>query len=364
MHILRSDAVPSDLTDVGIRPESIAKTSITTIQAIFTDEKQAKQILSAAKRVTKKRAAGEDALSTTSPAKRTKKDPFSSIEEDPRAFEESLALPECSASEEELRETILHTNRAPLVLAFAVSLLRYTMPNQPLSSRLSLAQAVVSVNSRSKAISLGIEKSKSAEDEGWGEGQPTAKIMGREMRVMKRWGYNWRDGKAKVESESIKGEDADTQETNKHDHNSVIEEPALWGLDLEAARSSKASFISHRGPSDITGLPIYTAQSARAYLVRSFASSPPPANIAENMAKKKPPPALLAKEKEKNLAKLLQAIDLLYSSWARVLSHEELDKRAWSWYVAVRPDVENGVAGWGGKGEVSLKRILELRRKG
>ena len=348
----------------SVRPESLAKTSITAIQAIFADEKQAKQLLSTAKRVTKKRATGDDADLASPTAKRTKKDPFSSIEEDPVAFEKSLALPETSACAEELQEAILYTNRAPLVLAFAVTLLRYTMPNQPLSSRLSLAQAVVSVNSRSKAISLGIEKGNTAEDEGWGEGQPVVKVMGREIRVMKRWGYDWKHGKTNVKSEDAGVKETDSQETIKPEHKSVDEEPALWGLDLEAARTSKNSFNSSRGSNDVGGLPIYTAQSARAYLTRSFASLPIPADGANTTAKKKPSAASIAKEKEQNLAKLLQALDLLYASWARVLSHDELDKRAWSWYVTVRPDVESGVAGWGGKGEVSLRRILDLRRKG
>ena len=69
-------------------------------------------------------------------------------------------------------------------------------------------------------------------------------------------------------------------------------------------------------------------------------------------------------EKERNLAMLLQALDLVYASWSHVLGREELDRRAWAWYVAVRPDVEHGVAGWGGKGEVKLSQILDLRRNG
>ena len=284
---------------------------------------------------------------------------------DPGAFEQSLTLPQCSASEQELQDTILYTNRAPLVLAFAVSLLGYTMPNQPLSSRLSLAQAVVSVNSRSKAISLGIEKGKSAEDEGWGEGQPTVKIMGREVRVLKRWGYNWKDSKTQVEDEATEGTNPNTQETIKQERSPVIEDPALWGLDLEAARSSdRNSMLSNRGPSDTAGLPIYTAQSARAYLMRSFAYIQPPGEILDKTSPKKPSAASIAKDKEQNLAKLLQAIDLLYASWAQVLSCDELDKRSWAWYVAARPEVKNGVAGWGGKGQVSLHEILGLRRKG
>ena len=56
----------------------------------------------------------------------------------PEDLEASLALPSCDVSEKELAQTILSTNRAPLMLAFVLTLLKHTMPSQPLSSRLSL----------------------------------------------------------------------------------------------------------------------------------------------------------------------------------------------------------------------------------
>lgn len=75
----------------------------------------------------------------------------------PARAEAALALPTAATADETcLRRTSLLTNRAPLVLAFAVELLRYTMPEQPPSSRLSLAQAVVSANSRSKGEQLSV----------------------------------------------------------------------------------------------------------------------------------------------------------------------------------------------------------------
>jgi len=132
----------------------------------------------------------------------------------------------------------------------------------------------VSANSRSKAISLGIEKGTSAESDGWGEGQPGVKIMGREVRVMKRWGYHWRDAKDSIKNEDIKEEAIDSQETVKDGANPFDEEPALWGLDLEALRSSKGPLVSSGGSNDGAGLPIYTPQSARGYLIKSFASVP------------------------------------------------------------------------------------------
>ncbi|KAI2628464.1 hypothetical protein GGR54DRAFT_345541 [Hypoxylon sp. NC1633] len=117
----------------------------------------------------------------------------------PNEYEASFALP-VEVDEELIANTILLTNRAPLVLAFAVELLRYTMPEQPPSSRLSLAQAIVSANSRSKAVSIGIEKGPSADEEGWGHGQPRVRVMGREVTVLKRGGYEWK-GDEEVENQ-------------------------------------------------------------------------------------------------------------------------------------------------------------------
>lgn len=318
--------------------------------------------MSAAKKVTKKRASEPEGASEP-PAKR-KRTIATGDDASPAAIEESLALPESNADEEELANTTLHTNRAPLVLAFAAKLLEYTMPSQPLSSRLSLAQAVVSVNAKSKALSLGIEKGISAEEDGWGQGQPRVRVMGRDIRVMKRWDYQWK-GKFEGEAGDLKAESPDTMDSQKtlKQEGKSDDETALWGFDLEALRSSNGPLVSGAQGARVvygSGLPIYTAQSAKAYLLKSFASVPPPTDAASPQKKST---AVLTMEKERNLGLVLRALDLVFQSWA-ILTREELDKRAWAWYVAVRPEVENGVAGWGGKGEVKLSRILSLRRKG
>lgn len=346
-------------------PEALAKTSITTIQTIF-DEKQAKSVLSAAKRVTRKRSSGDAAV--VSPAKRSKTGPQITSDPTPASIEASLALPTTSATEEDISLTILHTNRAPLVLAFAVMLLKYTMPSQPLSSRLSLAQAVVSANSRSKAVTIGlVEKGTGAEDQGWGTGQPGAKVMGREVKVMRRHGYNWREGTEKGgdedKQETVQQENAGSQATLKQEDTSGDEEPALWGLDLEALRSANTPLVTGAQRADGACLPVHSAQNARAYLLKSFAP-PVTDDPATPSQTKKSSAAIQRAEREENLACLLTALDLLYASWSHVLAKDELDRRAWSWYVTVRPEVKDGVAGWGGKGEVVLGRILELRRKG
>ncbi|KAF2791222.1 hypothetical protein K505DRAFT_376957 [Melanomma pulvis-pyrius CBS 109.77] len=335
------------LTENGIiTPADIAKSELGIIKSVFGDDKVTKQVLAAAKRISKKRGPGDASVAT--PVKKAKPsygEPLS-----PAQFEDSLALPGVDLDETELSKAIVYTNRAPLVLAFAVTLLKYTMPEQPLSSRLSLAQAVVSVNSRTKAASLGLETGKSAEEEGWGDGQPVVNVMGREIRVMKRWGYQW----------DAKEEEGGTQETVKEEPSST-EEPALWGVDLEALKKSNGPVTVNSRHTSTSQLPIFTAQSARAYLLKSF-YSPKPTSVNEESNPKKKKNASIVAEKERNLALLLSALELLFTSWSSVLTKDDLDKRAWGWYVRVRPEVESGVAGWGGKGNVKLSDILALRR--
>ena len=317
--------------------------------------------MGAAKRVAKKRGREPGEAPSESPAKRKK---TLSIKDaaTPAAIEESLSLPESHADEEELAKTILHTNRAPLVLAFATTLLGFTMPSQPLSSRLSLAQAVISANAKTKALSLGLDKGTSAEDDGWGQGQPKIRVMGRDIRIMKRWGYEWkRNPDEKAENPKTESSDAmDSQDTLKQE-GETDDEPALWALDLEALRSSNGPLVSGAHRMNSSGLPVYNAQSARAYLLKSFASVLSATDEASPPSKKSV--AVLKAEKERNLGLVLRALHLLFESWA-FLSRPELDRRAWAWYVAVRPEVENGVAGWGGRGEVKISQILDLRRKG
>ena len=218
-------------------------------------------------------------------------------------------------------------------------------------------------------MSLGLaEKGTGAEDEGWGLGQPGVKVMGREIKIMRRHGYEWKDDEAvtndeKDDREEVKPEEADSQETLKQEHFESEEEPALWGLDLEALRASNGPLAAGARGANGAGLPIYSPQNARSYLLKSFAS-PTVGAPQSGSPSKKSTAAAQKSDKEENLGKLLKALDLLHASWAHVLSRDELDRRAWSWYVAVRPDVKDGAAGWGGKGEVSLGKILDLRRKG
>ena len=311
-------------------------------------------MLNAAKRVSKKRGAPADAA-TTSPQKKKRE---SKITKDSTPFEveSSLSLPTSSASDSELCNMTVVTNRAPLVLAFAVCVLKYTMPEQPISSRLSLAQAVVSANSRTKAVSLGLESGQSAEQEGWGEGHPTIKVLGRDIRVLKRWDYNPREGEpdkasASEESNAVSAEDfvgnGDIEDADKM--------PPLWGVDLEAIRKSQAT-IAGSDPKPASALPIYTAESARSYLLRSISK------LQEGTPSKSKSAATAIQEKEDCVGHLVHAIDSVSSSWASTLNKSELDKRAWAWYLRLRPDVQSGAQGWGEKGHVKLSDILALRR--
>ncbi|KAI9815269.1 MAG: hypothetical protein M1827_002749 [Pycnora praestabilis] len=350
-------------------PAAIMKSNLQTIQAIFTDEKLSKQILSAAKRISKKRASTE--TSNTSLSKR-KKSMYDEEPLTPAAIEESLALPLSSVNEEEISKAVLYTNRAPLLLAFAVTLLKYTMPEQPLSSRLSVAQAMVSVGAKARAVTLGIDRGRTAEDEGWGQGQPVEKVMGREVRVLKRWGYEWKEEATEGMENTVKTEAGIQQTLKSLTKSETVEQhfdtpPALWGMDLDALRKSNGPLIPGPQARNTSDLPIHSPQSARAYIFKAFAN--PPSTEATDLhsqmsTPKKKSGAALTVEKERNLGLLLGALDLLYSSWAHVLGRDELDRRAWTWYVHVRPEVEHGVAGWGGKGKVKLAEFLALRRKG
>ena len=249
------------------------------------------------------------------------------------------------------------------------------MPEQPLSSRLSLAQAVVSLNSQSKAKSIGLMTDKTAEDEGWSQGQPTVTVMGRSIPVMRRAvpAPSVVPDSDSKDAGDLSGEAQQATQSISHD--------AFWGLDLEALRHSNDLLPhSRRGPagsSSASSLPIHKPEAARSYLLRSFSvvnsdnqtSNDPNHQPVESTKPPKPKPVASAKGKEEALGMVLQALDTLFSSWTTAASVppstmtlSELDKKAWSWYVHVRPDVAQGQAGWGQKGVVNLGDILKFRK--
>ncbi|KAJ4390253.1 hypothetical protein N0V85_007408 [Neurospora sp. IMI 360204] len=556
--MLQAMAQIKSLQAVEIRSiQQIAEAPLDTIKSALNDEKTAKSLQNACKAAMKRTStAGGSAgikrgapLSTTnSPSsKRLRHDdnplmPSRTPGEEltPQELEASLGLPIC-LDEELISQTVLETNRAPLVLAFAVELLRHTRPEQPLSSRLSLGQAVVSANSRSKAVSIGMAaKGPSAEEEGLiGSGQPRVKVMGREVPVLKRGGYEWKEevsestlqeDQTTITAQSSSSKDPQeqpqppppppsktiqkvhpffqpddihwstsplltskdskflahstkitkqTQEKvllnnlmRKHpnlesathnawayrvrlpnNQNRIIEKSfddgeqgagdlilrvmremdiddtlvvmtrwfggtmlgpdrwrlmrsvvlaavnqrgrktaassseeleeggeAVWGLDIEGmskgpggstASASMGGAVGGRGKASssygtgVVGMQIHKPEVARNYLLRSFhtASAEEGGTEQKKTTKTKKTQKQLETEREENLGLLLGALRLLFDSWAGHLTAAELDKRAWAWYVAVRPDVEAGPGGWGAKGRLDLKRILKLRRK-
>lgn len=356
---------------------SIASAPLSEIRSLLfpEDEKAAKQLHNAAKRASggAKRKNGADAAegAPTGQRKKRRTSPIGEGKEPTTAEAEAeLALPVSEIVDEAvLRATVLFTNRAPLLLAFAVVLLKHTMPTQPLSSRLSLAQAMVSTGARARAVTLGLEKS-GPQEEGWERGQPSVRVLGKEVKVLRRWGYEVGESDNNNKAMTAAGKDeisnssalegtlqANNGEKSEEDPNvSTPVEPPLWGLDLEALKKSNGPpLINASSRANTSGLPIYTPQSARSYLMKSFAT----ANVEPP---NKPGTKKDMQEKTRNLGLLLVTLELLYESWSSTMSKEDLDRRAWSWYVAVRPEVEDGPRGWGGKSEVRLKSILDLRR--
>ena len=446
------------------------------VEGALGDAKLAKSFHAACKSHGKKATKRAADQQTSPTSKRTKLEvhrrdlDYSSMT--PEELEGALSLP-LVEDEEVIKATTLVTNRAPLVLAFAVELLRITMPEQPLSSRLSLAQALVSANSRSKAISLGIEKPPPGGETPVPEGQPKVRVMGREIPVLKRGGYSWKDEDAdlpKPESASTMHSPAEkrtwtasqrvtSRSSTFMAHAAQLSSPAQRSdliktlmtqkPDLEtaqhnawAARSSygnsplvqEASFddgesgcgkfmlqvmreaniantvvvltrwyggimlgpdrwrimrecvndalSSQRRTSTMSGeavwgldlqdtkpvtftvgMAIHRPETARNYLLRTFATATSSSSVPGEARKGATTVAAANEERQENLGRLLGALRVLFESWAGAVSRDELDRKAWNWYVLVRPDVESGPGGWGAKGSLSLEKILDLRRR-
>ena len=330
-------------------------------EVLSGDDKLAKQIHAAAKRSEKsgkRKSSTVDDGSNAGANKRRRQVVAEGAAASEDDKELALALPGLSSDgetsqcddEDTIASTTIETNRAPLLLAFAVVALKYTHPEQPLSSRLSLAQAIVSANAKSKAESIGLEE-KGREDEGPGKGFKAATILGRKIAVLGR-------------------------DVAHGDHYQSSADPPLWGVDMAVLEKNHTS--SKTGSS--AHLPIHRPEAARSYLLRSFSSPDKGTNRPRKSASTKQSGTA---DKHKPLAYLLQALDMLFSSWAdTTLSSQEktstqsdvsagrpglnvaqLDSKAWDWYTRVRPRVEPGVAGWGARGSVDLKQILTLRRQ-
>ncbi|TQS33823.1 hypothetical protein Golomagni_05820 [Golovinomyces magnicellulatus] len=447
---------------------AIASTDMATLKVAIGDEKAAKSLLKACKLhiKAKKNVTDKHVIENSSIGFKRKRSQYelSDQPKTPTELEASLSLPQPSEDEEAISRCVIYTNRAPFLLAFTVQLLKYTMPEQPLSSRLSLGQAVVNFNANKKAASLGFRESNCSQSLSW---SPKIKIMNREVTVLKRSGYDWKGDEMK--NEHVKKDDVNIKDELKKKWNisksmtskkstfvarsvqitspsdaevalrglftenqalrgathtitawrvrtgeSMSEgfnddgeknggqylldllrgenldgillvvsrwyggimlgperwrimsnvsrdclsqrlminrssnQDALWGLNLED--DSECSIIENV-------IPVFKPDKVRAYLLNAFASPPD-----LNFQKKKKSGVALYREKEENLGLLLEALDILFTSWTSHLPSDELDRRAWGWYSQTRPSVEDGVMGWGAKGTVKLSDILKLKR--
>jgi len=334
-------------------PDAIAKADVDLLKSIFADDRVVKQVHNAAKRLSnpKKRAAS---TSLSSPAKLPK------TTEDKEA---QLALPQTDLAIDDLRTKTIESNRAPLFLAFAFTVSKFTLPDQPLSSRLSLAQAVTSAGAQSKAKFIGLADS-TAEDEGWAEGQPKLKIMGREIAVMRR--HIAAPEETETGTETQDGERSVAADTPHTAHQ------AFWGIDLEALKKSNGPLVAGKLGANL-GPPIHRPEAARAYLLKSIDLSITDADGVHETTTKTEEPSSPAKSKkmsaadkaarrEQAVAMLLKSIEHVCASWASTLTRDELDRRASSWYVKVRPEVQGGQAGWGQRGRVPLRVIVDLAK--
>lgn len=323
-------------------PDKIALAQNADLKVVFTDEKVLKQVVNAAKRISNPKKNVSKSRNATSPQHSVSGD-----------LEASLQLPKTDRTEETLQTVNIETNRAPLFLAFTLTLLNYTHPEQPISSKLSLAQAVVSAGAQSKAKSIGLTSGPTAEEDGWALGQPKIRIMGREVAVMRR--HTALEAQPEDKRSILVAED---QQHDQHE--------AFWGIDLEALRKSNGPLIAGKNSKGQTGPPIHTPQSARNYLLKSMdlvqEVDELDAKEPKSPKTKKPTSAEIVQRKEDAAAMVLKAIDVVCASWKDTLTLDELDRRAQSWYSLTRPEVKQGQAGWGQRGQVSLADILRLKR--
>ncbi|KAK6512901.1 hypothetical protein TWF506_009064 [Arthrobotrys conoides] len=374
------------LADGLSSPDEIAKASLDKLKIIFTDEKTAKQVHSAAKRITKpssskKRSSStqeeEDTQITTnnpptpSPSKRRRRTTQTpSIDtSNPQSWETGLDLPPPIRDENLISITTITTNRAPLLLVFTIISLTYTHPWLPASSRFSLAQGLLDLTASSKAKSLGITRpyNDPNNDVLVEEGYKKIHVLSKEIPILRRWDTTsfrtetetklslQKQGVShnphKPPSDDINPTSIDLNpsasaagNTSPSDPSSIIppvsepagtalhpNEPIYWSLAPNLL--SQPPTASKLNPS---ALPIHLPHAAHSYLTRSFPQD--------------------------KLPLLLGALHLLYESWVDNLDPVDLDRKSWNWYCTVRPTVEDGPDGWGGKGPVRLKDILSLRR--
>ncbi|KAF3908284.1 hypothetical protein AA313_de0206014 [Arthrobotrys entomopaga] len=292
-----------------------------------------------------------------------------------------LDLPSPIKNEDQMATATVTTNRAPFLLAFAVVSLGYTHPWLPMSSRFSLAQGLLELTAASKAKNIGILREGDGKEEELEEGYKRVWVLGKKIPVLRRWdvaaadvttetetgagrqrknqvqrgeGEGDADGKSAIDASINLGGAAKVSKDDESAGNVAAaasvassstgihragtpvvsyDEPVYWALSPKLLTNPPTA--SKLNPS---ALPIQLPHAAHSYLVRSFS--------------------------KEMLPLLLGALHIVYESWVYSLDAAELDRRGWGWYCRVRPAVEDGPEGWGGKGVVRLKDILNLRKGG
>ncbi|KAJ6256926.1 hypothetical protein Dda_7809 [Drechslerella dactyloides] len=378
------------LADGLSSPESIAKASLDKLRKTFPDEKLAKQVLSAAKRTTnassspskKKRSAADasssnpnnPSASTTSPSKRRRPNTSAPVIDtaNPQTWESGLDLPPPNRDTDLISATIITINRAPLLLAFAVVSLEYTHPWLPRSSRFSLAQGLLDATAASKAKYIGITRENDSGNDALEEGYKRIRVLGKEIPVLRRWDVELIDPETSTHADDDVGshESAGMNPAGTASDNSAsaaiapaIASAAPATAPSGSSTSGTAATLSATATVTAASEPIYWALSPKLLAQPPVASKLNPSALPIHL----PHAAhsyLTRSFPDATLPLLLGALHIVYASWADSLDPAELDRRGWGWYARVRPAVDDGPEGWGGRGAVKLKDVLGLRKAG
>ncbi|KAK9313067.1 hypothetical protein V1522DRAFT_394004 [Lipomyces starkeyi] len=236
--------------------------------------------------------------STGSPAVTKRGRKYALKDKDAPIDDTELELP-IVLDEDIIEKTVASVNRAPLMMLFAASVLKHQYPTYGAGSHLSLASAAAASAARKKAKSIGILRGTAVAN-----GDEDGREVPEGYRTLRAFGT--------IDVAIIRRGDKE----------------GYWGLDIDAMERQ-----AEAGNADPEVKWIHPAQ-VRAYLVRAFG--------------------------EKDLAIVNGAIELLIRSWEEREPHN-WSQRAWGWYVGVRPEIAYGREGWGQRGAVSCKDILNFR---
>ncbi|BFZ59094.1 hypothetical protein YB2330_000096 [Saitoella coloradoensis] len=287
-------------------PSRLLEANVDEVRGKVTkgEAKPVQAILKAAKKITasgqgtsppiKKRPAESD--NTTGSSKRSKP---------------GIAFPALHPKPPSLSHISLTTNRAPLLLAYTLTLLSRTHPALSLESRLSIAQAYISANARSYGRDIGVIEGGGVDEKAGVQGFRKIQVMGREIAVL---------GRSRGDEEEVRALDLDPKRVGMRDRDgqpAVCEPGAAWG------------YLTRSFPRETLGQLLSVLEVVMESWCPGTSSPDHPHDASD-----------LKDEQERR----------------------DLDRRGYGLYTRIRPNVEYGKAGWGQKGEVRLGDILALRR--